>query len=199
MEPETKKGFLAIGVILSVCLCVAAVLAFLGWNWWNNSGLANMVNQGMNRPPIDMERSEFEAYLKNLGYACDDKPTSEYGDYEIVNCGKKIQGESFTLTVTYSKKHNQPVSMTAAVKMSDSQGQAEIIAREFTELVRIPYKGSRPDEAAAWMNHCWEFDDIDSLTVTKTISDVTFSFLMYAGQYQLVIGSKYPFEFTPEN
>ncbi len=88
--------------------------------------------------------------------------------------------------------------MNLNVKVSAGDGQEEIIATAFAELVRIPYQGSNPDEAAAWMNQCWEFDRIDTLSVSKTISDVTFSFLMYAGQYQLAIGSKYPFEDTPE-
>jgi hypothetical protein len=198
MEPEAKKGFLAIGVILSICLCAAAALAFLGWNWWNNSGLANMVNQGMNRPPIDMERSEFEAFINSLKYSCDDKKTTSYGDYEIIYCSKQIQGATFHLGITYSRKHNKPVSLNLNVNIPADDGQEEVIATAFAELVRIPYKGSNPDEAAAWMNRCWEFENIDSLSVAKTVSDVTFSFFMYAGQYQLAIGSKFPFEFTPE-
>ncbi len=63
---EAKKGFLAIGIILFVCICAAAVVAFLGWTWFNNSGLAKMIEQGYSRPPIEIERTEFESYINSL-------------------------------------------------------------------------------------------------------------------------------------
>jgi hypothetical protein len=196
---EAKKGFLAIGIILFICLAAAAVVAFLGWAWWNNSGMASMINQSMNRPPMDIDRTEFDSYIKGLEYSCDgEKPTS-YGDYENVICSRQIQGMTFNLAITYSRKTNQPISMVLNLNVPAGDGREKIIAAAFAELVRIPYEGSKPDEAAAWMNQCWEFDEVDTLSVSKTISGVTFSFFMYAGQYQLSIGSIYPFEDTPEN
>ncbi len=195
---EAKKGFLAIGIILFVCICAAAVLAFIGWNWWKNSGLADMISQGMNRPPMEIERVEFEGFIQSLEYSCDNEKTTSYGDYDVVYCSKQIQGEIFNLGITYSRKYNKPVSLNLNVNIPAKDGNEEVITAAFAELVRIPYQGSRPDEAAAWMNHCWGFDGVDTLSVAKTISDVTFSFFMYADQYQLSIGSKYAFEDVPD-
>ncbi len=195
---EAKKGFLAIGIIVFICLCGAAVLAFLGWNWLKNSGLDKMIEQGYSRPPMQIDRTEFEAYIDSLEYSCDGDKTTSYGDYEIASCSKQIQGVTFNLGITYSRKHNKPVSLNLNVNIPAGDGREDIIAAAFAEMVRIPYQGSKPDEAAAWMNQCWKFDKVDTLSVSKTISDVTFSFFMYAGQYQLAIGSKYPFENSPE-
>jgi hypothetical protein len=191
---EAKKGFLAIGIIVFVCICAAAVLAFLGWNWLNNSGALNAFTQGFSTPPIAIERSEFEAYIDNLGYVCDSAEIPAYGDFEFFACTKQMQGETFDLGVTYSKKLNQLISANASVSQSGTEGQKEIVAAAFAELARIPYKGSKPDEAAAWMIQCMKFEGIDTLNSTKSISGVTFAFYLYEGRYQLAIGSEKDYE-----
>jgi hypothetical protein len=193
---EAKKGFLAIGIIIFICIAITAVLAFLGWSWLRKSGMLDLYNASYSRTPIEIERGELEYFIKSLDYTCDGETTSSYDDYETVLCSRQIQGESFNLAVTYSK--NQPVSLNLSIKKRENVEQKEIITVVFSELVRIPYKGSNPDKAAVWINQCVEFEDIDSLTSSISISDISFTYYMYAGQYQLTITSAYVFEKTPE-
>jgi hypothetical protein len=187
---EAKKGFLAIGVMLLICLAAGAILAFFGWSRLSSSGLLNAFTQNFERPPIDIERSEFEAYINDLGYACEIAEITAYGDFEFFTCTRQIQGETFDLGITYSKKLNQLISANVSVSQSGNAGQKEIVAAVFAELARIPYKGSNPDEAAAWMNQCMKFEGVDTFNSTKSISGVTFAFYLYGGRYQLAIGSE---------
>jgi hypothetical protein len=154
----------------------------------------NAFAQGFSTPPIAIERSEFEAYISDLGYACDSAEIPAYGDFEFFACAKQMQGETFDLGVTYSKKLNQLITANVSVSQSGTEGQKEIVAAAFAELARIPYKGADPDAAAAWMNQCMEFEGIDTLDSTKSISGVTFTFYLYGGRYQMAIGSENDYE-----
>ena len=188
---EAKKGFLAIGIILFLCLAATAGVGILGWSWLKYSGRLDAVNQDYSITPIDIERSEFESFIKSIGYACDAEKTTSYGDFETFSCGKQIQDESFALMVSYSRKQNKPVFMYLSIPQSENKKQKEIVASEFSAMMRIPYKGSHPDWAAAWIGKCMAFEDADLLTVTKAVSGVTFSYFTYAGAYQLTISSNY--------
>jgi hypothetical protein len=191
MESEAKKGFLVIGILIFICLAVTAGVVILGWYWFENNDVFEMTNGNYPGTPIDIDRNEFEAYIKSLGYTCEDKPTKTFVDFEYFNCGKQIQGESFNLFITYSKSQNKPLSLSLSIQKSENKGQKEVIAKVFSELARIPYSGSHPDEAASWVVQWMEIKDFDSFTVSKGIAGVSFSILIYADQYELMIGSDY--------
>jgi hypothetical protein len=188
---DAKKVFLAIGIIFFFCICVAAVLAFLGLVWVKNSGVVDVKSQSSTKPSIEIERSELDAYLQNLDYACGEEMTPSAGELDYIACSKQSHGESFSLSIAYSKETHKPVSLVLFFQPSGNGEQKENIASVFSEVIRIPYKGSNPDEAAAWIKKCMEMEE-GEINISKRISDVRFSFYkLYEGRYMLDIRSDY--------
>jgi hypothetical protein len=191
---EDKKGILTTGIVLFLCVAATAVLVVVGWTRLNTPGATTLSRKLFTQPPIDIEGNEFDAFIRGLGYACDDEKTLTSREVSSLSCTRQVQDYIFTLEITYSRKEKKPFSVDLSVNQSDREGQIEVIAGVFSDLIRIPYKGSYPDAAASWMNDCWDFRDIDSLTSSKEISGVTFLFSTYNDQYRLTIGTKYPYE-----
>jgi hypothetical protein len=191
---EDKRGILMAGIVLLICMAAMAVLVVVGWTRLNAPGATGLIQNLFTQPPIDMEGNEFDAFIRGLGYACDDEKTLTSREVAALSCTRQVEDYIFTLEITYSRKENKPFSVDLSVNQSDREGQIEVIAGVFSDLIRIPYKGSYPDAAASWMNDCWDFRDIDSLTSSKEISGVTFLFSTYDGRYRLTIGTKYPYE-----
>ncbi len=191
---EDKKGILTTGIVLFLCVAATAVLVVVGWTRLNTPGATTLSLKLFTQPPIDIKGNEFDAFIRSLGYACDDEKTLTSREVSSLSCTRQVQDYIFTLEITYSRKEKKPFSVDLSVNQSDREGQIDVIAGVFSDLIRIPYKGSYPDTAASWMNDCWDFRDIDSLTSSKEISGVTFLFSTYNDQYRLTIGTKYPYE-----
>jgi hypothetical protein len=174
---EVRKGFIAIIIIVAICILVSVLLGVAGWKQLGNYSL-NPVDLIVGDQYIDIEISELVKYLSDNNISCYIK--EEQSGFGVQNniCNSTDGTEAPHINISYLVNKNHPFHISIGTDklfdLSPNNGIGKIV----DVFMGIPYKGSNPLEARNWFWTNYNIEKANDLSIIKTISNVSFSLII---------------------